>query len=74
MTDLDSVLKSRDIILPTKVQIVKVVIFPLITYGYKSWTIKKAEHRRMLLLSGGGGGREDSRESLALQGDQTSQS
>ena len=75
MTDLDSVLKSRDITLPTRVQIVKVVIFPLVTYGYKSWTIKKAEQQRMWLLSGGGGGgREDSRESLALQGDQTSQS
>ena len=73
MTHLDSVLKSRDIILPTKVQIVKVVIFPLVIYGCKSGTIKKAEHQRMLLLSGGGG-REDSRESLALQGDQTSQS
>ena len=71
LTDLNSVLKSRDIILLTKVQIVKAVIFPLVIYGCKSWTIKKAEHQRMLLLSGGG--REDSRESLALQGDQTSQ-
>ena len=72
MTNLDSILKSRDIILLTKVQIVKAVIFPLVIYGCKRWTIKNAEHQRMLLLSGDG--REDSRESLALQGDQTSQS
>ena len=72
MTNPDRVLKSREITLPTKVHIVKAVVFPVVMYGCKSWTIKKAEHQRMLLLSGGG--REDSRESLALQGDQTSQS
>ena len=46
MTNLDSILKSRDIILPTKVCLVKAVVFPVIMYGYKSWTIKKSEHRR----------------------------
>ena len=47
MTDLDSILKSRDITLPTKVHLVKVMIFPVVMYGYKSWTIKKAEHQRI---------------------------
>ena len=42
MTNLHSVLKSRDITLPTKVQIVKAMVFPVVTYGYESWTIKKA--------------------------------
>ena len=41
---LESVLKSRDITLPTKVHIVKAMVFPVVTYGYKSWTITKAEH------------------------------
>ena len=44
MTNLDSVLKSRDITLPTKVHIVKAVVFPMVTYSCDSWTIKKAEH------------------------------
>ena len=44
MTNLNSMLKSRDITLLTKVCIVKAVVFPVIMYGYKSWTIKKAEH------------------------------
>ena len=44
MTNLDSVLKSRDIILPAKVHIVKAVVFPVLMYGCESWTIKKAEH------------------------------
>ena len=44
MTNLDSVLKSRDITLPTKVCLVKAVVFPVLMYGYESWTIKKAEH------------------------------
>ena len=44
MTDLDSILKSRDIILPTKVCLVKAVVFPVVMYGCESWTIKKAEH------------------------------
>ena len=44
MTNLESILKSRDITLPTKVQIVKAMIFPVVMYKCKSWTIKKAEH------------------------------
>ena len=44
MTNLDSILKSRDITLPTKVCIVKAMVFPVVMYGCKSWTIKKAEH------------------------------
>ena len=44
VTNLDSVLKSRDIILPTKVYLVEAVVFPVVTYGCDSWTIKKAEH------------------------------
>ena len=44
MTNLDSILKSRDITLPTKVQIVKAMIFPVVMYGCESWTIKKDEH------------------------------
>ena len=43
MTNLDSILKSRDITLPTKVHLVKAMVFPVVTYGYESWTIKKAE-------------------------------
>ena len=46
ITNLDSVLKSRDITLSTKVHIVKAVVFPVVTYGCESWTIKKAEHQR----------------------------
>ena len=45
-TNLDSILKSRDITLPTKVHLVKAMVFPIVTYGCESWTIKKAEHRR----------------------------
>ena len=44
MTNLDSILKSRDITLPTKVHVVKATVFPAVKYGYESWTIKKAEH------------------------------
>ena len=47
MTNLDSVLKSRDITLPTKVRVVKVMVFPVVMYGCESWTIKKAEHQRI---------------------------
>ena len=47
MTNLDSVLKSRDITLPTKVCIVKAMVFPVVLYGCESWTVKKAEHRRI---------------------------
>ena len=47
MTNLDSVLKGRDIILPTKVRIVKAMVFPVVTYGCESWTVRKAEHQRI---------------------------
>ena len=46
-TNLDSILKSRDITLPTKVHLVKVMVFPVVMYGCESWTVKKAEHRRI---------------------------
>ena len=72
MTSLDSVLKSRDITLPTKVCIFKAMVFPLVIYGCESWTIKNAECWSMtsfwaVVL-------EKSWESLGLQGDQTNQS
>ena len=47
MTNLDSILKSRDITLPTKVHVVKAMVFPVVMYGCESWTVKKAEHRRI---------------------------
>ena len=47
MTNLDSVLKSRDITLPTKIQVVKVMVFPVVMYRCESWTVKKAEHLRI---------------------------
>ena len=47
MTNLDSILKSRDITLPTKVCLVKTMVFPVVMYGYESWTVKKAEGRRI---------------------------
>ena len=47
MTNLDSILKSRDITLPAKVHLVKAMVFPVVMYGCKSWTIKKAEHQRI---------------------------
>ena len=47
MTNLDSILKSRDITLPTKVFLIKAMAFPVVMYGYESWTIKKAERRRI---------------------------
>ena len=47
MTNLESLLTSKDITLPTKVHLVKSMIFPVVMYGYESWTIKKAEHRRI---------------------------
>ena len=46
MTNLDSILKSRDITLPMEVHLVKSIVFPVVMYGYDSWTIKKAEHQR----------------------------
>ena len=47
MINLDSILKSRDITLPTKVRLVKAMVFPVVMYGCESWTIKKAEHQRI---------------------------
>ena len=47
MTNLDSILKSRDITLPTKVRLVKAIVFPVVMYGCESWTVKEAEHRRI---------------------------
>ena len=47
MTNLDSIFKSRDISLPTKVHLVKAMVFPVVMYGCESWTVKKAEHRRI---------------------------
>ena len=59
MTNLDSILKSRDITLPTKVCLVKAMVFPVVMYGCESWTTKKAEHQKELMLSNCGVG-EDS--------------
>ena len=47
MTNVDSILKSRDITLPTKVRLVKAIFFPVLLYGYESWTVKKAERQRI---------------------------
>ena len=47
MTNLDSIFKSRDITLPTKIRLVKAMLFPVVMYGCESWTLKKAEHRRI---------------------------
>ena len=58
MNNLDSILKSRDITLPTKVHLVKAMVFPVVMYGCESWTVKKAEHQSI--------------ESLGLQGEPTS--
>ena len=58
ISNLDSILKSRDIILPTKVRLVKAMVFPVVMYGCESWTIKKAEYRRIDALNCGVG--EDS--------------
>ena len=72
MTHLDSILKSRDITLSTKVHLVKAMVFPVVMYGCENWTIKKAESEELMLLNCGVG--EDSWESLGLQGDPTSPS
>ena len=58
MTNLDSIFKSRDITLPTKVRLVKVMIFPVVMYGCESWTVKKASTEELMLLNCGVG--EDS--------------
>jgi len=55
MTNLDSIFKSRDVTLPTKVHLVKAMVFPLVMYGYESWTVKKAESQRLMLLNWGVG-------------------
>ena len=47
ITNPDSIFKSRDITLPTKVRLVKAMVFPVVMYGYESWTVKKAEHQRI---------------------------
>ena len=70
MTNLDSILKSREIALPTKVCLVKAMVFPVVMYGCESWTIKKAECWRTDAFDCGVG--EDSWESPGLQGDPTS--
>ena len=70
MTNLDSILKSRDITLPTKVCLARAVVFPVLVCGCASWTLKKAEHQRILNCGVG----EDYWESLGLQGDPTSPS
>ena len=72
MTDLDSIFKSRDITLPTKVHLVKAMVFPVVMYQCDSWTVKKANTEELMLLNCGAG--EDSQESPGLQGDQTSPS
>ena len=58
MTNVDSIFRSGDITLPTKVRLVKAIVFPVVVYGCESWTMKKAESRRMMLLNCGVG--EDS--------------
>ena len=55
MTNLDSIFKRRDITLPTKVRLVKAMVFPVVMYGYESWTVKKAEPRRIDVLNCGVG-------------------
>ena len=72
MTNVDSILKSRNITLPTKVRLVEAMVFPVIMYGCESWTIKKAEHQKIDAFEVCVG--EDSWESLGLQGDLTSPS
>ena len=56
LTNLDSILKSRDVTLPTKVPLAKAIVFPVVMYGCESWTMKKAECRMMLLNCGVGEG------------------
>ena len=70
MSNLDSIFKSRDITLPTKVRLVKAMVFPVVMYGCESWTVKNAGAEELMVLNCGVG--EDSSESLGLQGDPTS--
>ena len=72
MTNQDSILKSSDITLLTKVHLVEPLVFPVVMYGCESWTIKKADTEELMLLNCGVG--EESREFLGLQGDPTSPS
>ena len=72
MTNLDNILKSREIPLPTEVHIVKPMVFPVVTYGCESWTMKKLSTEEFMLLNCGVG--EDSWESLGQQGNPTSPS
>ena len=65
MTDLDSILKSKDITLLTKVHLVKAMVFPVVMYGCESWTIKKVSTKELMLLNCGIG--EESWESLACK-------
>ena len=51
MTNLDSIFKSRDITLPTKVRLIKAMVFPVVMYGYENWTIKKADAEELMLLN-----------------------
>ena len=69
MTNLDSILKSRDTTLPTNVCLVKAMVLPVVMYGCESWTVKKAKHRRIDAFELWAG--EDSCESLGLQGEPT---
>ena len=76
MTNLDSIFKSRDINLPTKVRLVKAMVFPVVMYGCESWTVKKAECQRIDAFELGTehSSLSQSTESLGLQGDPTNQS
>ena len=65
MTNLDSILKSRDITLPTKACLVKAMVFPVVMYGCESWTMKRLSAKELMLLNCGAG--EDSCESLELR-------
>ena len=56
VTNLDSIFKSRDITLPTKIHLVKAMVFPVVMYGFESWTVKKAEHQKELMLLNSGVG------------------
>ena len=72
MTNIDSILKGRDITLPTKVHLLGALVFPMVMYGCENWTIKKPECQELMVLNGEVG--EDSCKSLGLQGDPTSPS
>ena len=72
MTNLDNTIKSRDITLPTTFHLVKAMVFPVVMYGYESWTIKKLSTEDLMLLNCGVG--QDSCEFLGLEGDPTSPS